>query len=729
MHGDLERDYNDFIIEPTFFSKGPGNFRDVAQNRRNDVMITPRIGAFNVKMFLSFIQADAYNPLSVEAVVFSIASREECNRIAEIAVGYADGHRAQREALADILARGPFRPGQLSNLIEEQNIKLLTSLPELIDEIASVADISPMGGFKDGYWADHWTYYMDLINTYLQIYPDREETLLYDEALPFFFSPAKVVPRNEKYVLSQTFNGKGFHVRQLHSAVLDFTRVEEMKKYVNNSSGWYEKEANFQHEKSGEIFKSSPIAKLFLLATLKFATRDAYGMGIEYEGGKPGWNDAMNGLVGMVGSGLPETYELDVLLRYLQKVTSKYDRPIVVPTELVTLVDKVSDALDKLDGSAYKDNFHDLSDNVPTELFLYWDAVATAREEYRKNTEMFSGATHEYSSKEAHDMLERWILQVNVGKARALAIGSHGKDDDKDGGLTPTYFSYNVTKWEFTGEKDDEGQPFVIATAMSVGKFPVFLEGVVRMMKTVDKDEAEIIYNKVRTSGLRDEELGMYTMSSSLVGQSYDMGRMMSFSPGWLENQSVWMHMSYKYYLELLRKGMYDIFFNEMKSGMLPYMDANVYGRSLMECSSFLVSSKFSDPSMHGRGFMARLSGATAEFLSIWSLMFIGPSPFFISDSSGQVEMQLVPALPLWLFRNETSGGKEECLVTFKLFTFIDVAYFNTQRRDLFGISPSRYEIGLRDGSRINVDGPTIPTDLATNIRRVVFIDFIHAYF
>lgn len=26
VHGDLERDYNDFIIEPTFFSQGPGNF-------------------------------------------------------------------------------------------------------------------------------------------------------------------------------------------------------------------------------------------------------------------------------------------------------------------------------------------------------------------------------------------------------------------------------------------------------------------------------------------------------------------------------------------------------------------------------------------------------------------------------------------------------------------------------------------------------------------------------
>lgn len=30
--------------------------------------------------------------------------------------------------------------------------------------------------------------------------------------------------------------------------------------------------------------KSAVIAKLFLLATIKFATRDAYGMGIEYEG-------------------------------------------------------------------------------------------------------------------------------------------------------------------------------------------------------------------------------------------------------------------------------------------------------------------------------------------------------------------------------------------------------------------------------------------------------------
>ena len=34
IHGDLERDYNNFVIEPSYWSQGPGNSRDVNQNRR-----------------------------------------------------------------------------------------------------------------------------------------------------------------------------------------------------------------------------------------------------------------------------------------------------------------------------------------------------------------------------------------------------------------------------------------------------------------------------------------------------------------------------------------------------------------------------------------------------------------------------------------------------------------------------------------------------------------------
>ncbi len=32
--------------------------------------------------------------------------------------------------------------------------------------------------FGEGYWIDHWTYNLDLIDTYLAVYPDRKHALL-----------------------------------------------------------------------------------------------------------------------------------------------------------------------------------------------------------------------------------------------------------------------------------------------------------------------------------------------------------------------------------------------------------------------------------------------------------------------------------------------------------------------------------------------------------------------
>ena len=86
------------------------NFRDVAQNRRDDVTFTPRIGSFDVQMFLSFIQADAYKPLTVEAVVYSIKDKNVAAQIA--AESISDAKSA--ETLTDVLNGGscisaPFR--------------------------------------------------------------------------------------------------------------------------------------------------------------------------------------------------------------------------------------------------------------------------------------------------------------------------------------------------------------------------------------------------------------------------------------------------------------------------------------------------------------------------------------------------------------------------------------------------------------------------------------------
>lgn len=441
----------------------------------------------------------------------------------------------------------------------------------------------------------------------------------------------------------------------------------------------------------------------------------------------------MNGLVGMIGSGMPETYELKLLLKYIRQSVSKYNRPIEVPAEVATLIRTIEMALDELGDDAFMPNDEQEQSNktVPAQLFHYWDTVASAREEYRTYIHSLSGTTQEFSPADVTTILDRWAAQIDLGIQRAQMVGSHGYDkQDELLRITPTYFAFNVTKWVRTGETNSDGLPLVNATEMAVQRFPLFLEGVVRKMKTVDKKTAEAMYNAVKKSGLRDEALRMYTISSSLVGQSYDLGRMMGFSPGWLENQSVWMHMSYKYYLELLKKGLHDEFFAEMKSGMLPFIEDKTYGRSLLECSSFIASSAFVDPSIRGQGFLARLSGSTAEFLTMWTIMMIGPTPFFVNDISGGLEMQLIPTLPHWLWKHEKDAdcNEQQYSVAFHLFSTISVTYYISKPMDVFGIPPKRYEIGLRDGSQISVQGPTIPSDVAAKIRRVVFIDYIRAY-
>jgi hypothetical protein len=440
----------------------------------------------------------------------------------------------------------------------------------------------------------------------------------------------------------------------------------------------------------------------------------------------------------MVGSGMPETYELFLLMKYVKSVMDKYDRAVDIPTELAKMIKTVERALDKLLDYGWKDP-EEMPRAVPDELFHYWDVVASARENYRNDVEYyFSGNITTYKASTVSRMLGRWIHEVELGMARARKYGTIGYGDDGTSGIPPSFFSYNVTDWELNGNHNAQGLPLVNAKAMSVGIFPLFLEGPVRFMKTIEDDPEQMadMYERVLTSGLRDTELNMYFLSASLKGQTFDMGRQIAFAPGWLENQSIWMHMSYKYYLQLIRGKLYDQFFSEMKGGgILPFMDPSVYGRPLMECSSFIASSAFPNPEIHGEGFLARLSGSTAEFMSMWKYMFIGPEPFFL-NKHGLVEMQLVPALPSWLFEDETGNVNEAMLdedgshiVTFKLFASILVTYHNPGGQNLYGVNPIKYTVTFTDGKIIDVDGPSIPNDTAVAIRRVKGVKSIDAYF
>ena len=138
----------------------------------------------------------------------------------------------------------------------------------------------------------------------------------------------------------------------------------------------------------------------------------------------------MNGLPGMLGSGMPETYESYELLKYVKSVVDKYGRPVVVPSEFAEMVNEVNTALDVLEASGYTEP-EVIPADVPSALFNYWNTVATSRENYRaKVNYFFSGETTSISAADLSSMVARWLEQIEIGMARAIKVGSHGDGDD-----------------------------------------------------------------------------------------------------------------------------------------------------------------------------------------------------------------------------------------------------------------------------------------------------------
>ena len=441
--------------------------------------------------------------------------------------------------------------------------------------------------------------------------------MLWDsEKIPFFVSPAYVRPRSARYELVDDKARPGQKTIRVYRALsqwgeLDFPdkklrgmmRLFKDPSYVVSSDG---SAGVWQQSADRTTFKVAPITKLTMLALIKFSTMDPYGMGVEMEGGKPGWNDAMNGLPGIIGSGMPETYELLLIVRFVRQAITKYGRSVSFPIEFSNMLDGLSRALKK---------FNESSRNIADE-FSYWDTSNDLREYYREKTLIeFSGATADWSSERLINFLDEVESKVMAGISRAQKT---------NGGLSPTYFYYECVEYDLYENATADIQ-VVTPKKFDVQTLPLFLEGPVRHMKIVDDvDLKRQIYERARTSELYDSDLQMFKISGSLKNMGQEIGRMMAFSSGWLENESVWLHMSYKFYLELLRGGLYDAFYHEIKTGLVPFMDEEVYGRSPLEAASFIVSSVFPDEKLHGASFDARLSGSTAEFLSMWQLIMQG---------------------------------------------------------------------------------------------------------
>jgi hypothetical protein len=143
---------------------------------------------------------------------------------------------------------------------------------------------------------------------------------------------------------------------------------------------------------------------------------------------------------------------------------------------------------------------------------------------------------------------------------------------------------------------------------------------------------------------------------------------------------------------------------------MVPFLKSEIYGRSPLENSSFLVSSVHPDKLLHGAGFVARLSGASAEFLSMWTQMMAGIRPFFMQGE--KLFLAFRPILPSWLFAEDNTA-------TYKFLGRTMVTYHNPKRRDTFDPHTTTRSIVLHhvDGNSIELNGGIIPAPYAERVR------------
>lgn len=646
-HGDLERDYNFFSIEPNFYSQGNGNFRDVNQNRRMDSYIHPFTGKENIKLFSDLIQLDGYNPLVIKGKKFSVNAVNKENILGKVNENIIN-------AISDLLD-SKFTVGELySALVKTAKINR-EEATELMNSIIDLCVEEIEADFGEGFWVDHWTYNLDLIEEYLNIYPDKVKELLIDEKeYKFYNSPEYVLTRKEKYVLDE---GK---VRQYVS----------LGKKDKLASNWVNTE-------DGDLYKTNLLAKLVMLAGIKFMTLDEHGIGIEMESGKPGWNDAMNGLPGLLGSSFAETAELKRLLIFIKDNLSVVEE-VSIPEEFHNCLAEV-----------YKNLHLGLTD------LEYWNKVSDLREEYRAKTKYtISGREVVISKEELAELIESMISKIDLGIEKAKKLNE---------GKIPTFMHYDVTKFE-----ENEG---ITPLEFKVNFLPSFLEGPTRYLKTnlSSKDKADL-YDEIRESDIFDKKLKMYKTSESLEEEGFEIGRARGFTAGWLERESVFMHMEFKYIVELIKNGLYTEFFEDIKTAMPPFMNPEVYGRSVLENSSFIASSSNPDERTHGRGFVARLSGTTVEVLNIWKLMMVGTKLFTVEN--GQLQLNLNPILSKDFFKDG--------VVETTILGQIKLVYNNKNNKDTFGNnagSVSEIKIIDNDDNVISIEGNKIVGQLAHNIR------------
>ena len=694
QNGDLERDYHWFILEPTYLSQGNGHYRSILQNRRMDGWFFPEIEDFNLITYLNLIQTDGYNPLVVNGLTYTAVAHEGVQTWLRQNVP-ASGLKQLTEMVQD-----PFTPGKFIQALESLGEPIERPFGELLAELLSYCRTNEIGALHEGYWQDHWFYNLDTIDTFRMIYPDRWHATLFERRIyTYFDNPDVVQPRSRKTVL---VDGR---VRQ-YGAV---ERDQEKEALIAAR----EREPHKLRTKygAGEIYRSNLVVKLLCIIANRMGSLDRAGSGVEMEAGKPGWLDSLNGLPGIFGSSLNGTLELERVCRLLlESLPEKPSDGVPVFSELAKLIRGLDAAL------AAQLTSHD--------ALAFWEISHSLKEAYRESTRLgIEGDEIHLAQGELSSFLENCLAVIRMGLESGLVRDAAG--------LPVTYYITDITEYEPSDQADGDGAIPVRPLAHEYRPMSPFLEGSVHRMR-VHPEDAKSIYAAVRESELFDRQLQMYRCCAWLKDESMEIGRIKSYARGWIENESIYMHMEYKWLLEVLRSGLHMEFFEDIQHVLVPFIDPATYGRSVLENCSFIASSVFPDPLSHGRAFQPRLSGVTCEFLNIWTLMVAGERPFFL-DSQGDLALRLQPILHAQFFTKEATprtywnatDEPHEITVAENSFAFkflgrVLVVYSNPGRRSTFGsegVRPAEYSLTYLNGDKRTVAGEFLQRSLAEHVR------------
>ena len=688
-HGDLERDYNFFTVAPTFYSQGNGNYRDVNQNRRNDVWFNTDVKDSLLVNFFNLSQADGFNPLVVKGTTFWAEDIDKLDEVLDRCV--ESGHHELKDYL-----KASFLPGHLLNFVTDNGVGLKCDPKDFLGQVLEICHKQELADHGEGFWTDHWTYNLDLVESYLALFPEELKNLLLDKKVfNFYLNSHYVLPRDQRYVLTR----RG--VRQYGAVADDDESIQAEAK------GFKLRTKNGK----GDVYYTTLTEKLLCLLANKAASLDPSGVGVAMEADKPNWYDALNGLPGLLGSSVSETYEVkryaSFLLESLKKLSIDDKVTIDIFEELATFIDGLANIL-----STEKDTLS------------YWQKSNDIKEHYRQRIlKGISGTQKEVSI----GVIKNFLSSIIERMDQAVASASNEQ------GFLSTYFYHEVTDYQILDKSKAESEPYVRPKAFKRHDLPLFLEGYVHALRAEGptKKAAEL-YDQIRRSDLFDQKLKMYKVNTSLKSETEEIGRTRIFPSGWLENESIWLHMEYKLMLELLRCGLYEEFYDNFKNVFVPFLKPDVYGRSTLENSSFIASSAHEDKALHGQGFVARLSGSTAEFMHIWLLMNAGVNPFSL-NAQDELVLNFQPVLSEELFTTKatknhfhTAEGCQEVSVPKDAYAFnflgsTLVVYHNPGRKATFGKGAAKIKkIELtypQKKNSVSISGATIGAPYAQDVR------------